>query len=66
MNEEKKSDGRPLFRILAAIVAMTCLALLLWSAFADKDMLSPAAFIFIFIGIPMFRLAITGYFWHKT
>lgn len=64
MNEQLKHDGRPLFRMLAGVVAFACVALLIYSIFTDADNVV-ALLIFIFLGIPMIRLAATGYFWHK-
>ena len=65
MNDEKQSDVRPLFRILAVVVALVCVALVIWSIVAERDMYILAAMIFVFLGIPMIRLATTGYFWRK-
>ena len=65
MNDEKQFDARPLFRILAVVVALVCVALLIWSIVAERDMYILAAMIFVFLGIPMIRLATSGYFWRK-
>ena len=65
MDDEKQSDARPLFRVLAVVVAFVCVALVIWSIVAERDMYSLAAMIFVFLGIPMIRLATTGYFWRK-
>jgi len=64
MNEQPKRDGRPLFRILAAVVAFVCVALLAYSIVTDGEKLV-ALLIFIFLGLPMMRLAATGYFRRK-
>ena len=64
MNNEKQTDARRLFRIIAVVVALVCVALVIWSIVVERDMYLLAAMIFVFLGFPMIRLAKTGY-WRK-
>jgi hypothetical protein len=65
MNHNKQQDARPLFRVLAVIVALECVLLVVWSIVADHDSYILTAMIMVFLGIPMIRLAMTGYFRRK-
>ena len=67
MSEQGKPDARTIYRILAAIVGAVCVALLIWSAFSgDQDQAMLAGSIFAILGLPMIRLATTGYFIAKS
>lgn len=38
MNNERQPDARLLFRVLAVVVAVVCVALVVWSIVANRDM----------------------------
>ena len=64
MNEQENTDVKGIYRPLAAVVTIACLALLVGAIFSSEcTFLYWSIGIFIVLGLPMARVASTGHFW---